>query len=151
MVWRSTHAGWLDVDWQTDAAQTLTALQVEPVGWLVVDHYALDSRWERELRPTCRRLMVIDDLADRSHDCDLLLDQNLGREAADYAGLVPPDSMILVGPKYALLRPEFAADMPERCSDLEMHIIEKAGHWVNREQTEAFNGYLIPWLKRRFA
>ncbi len=40
--------------------------------------------------------------------------------------------------------------MPERCSDLEMHTIERAGHWVNREQTAAFNGYLIPWLKNYF-
>jgi UDP-2,4-diacetamido-2,4,6-trideoxy-beta-L-altropyranose hydrolase len=106
------HAAWLEAGWQTDASQTRAAMKGNTADWLVVDHYALDSHWERELRPACRRLMVIDDLADRSHDCDLLLDQNLGREAADYAGLVPPDSMILVGPKYALLRPEFAALRP---------------------------------------
>jgi len=52
--------------------------------------------------------MVIDDLADRPHDCDLLLDQSLGREAADYAGLLPPAATPLIGPGYALLRPEFA-------------------------------------------
>ncbi len=52
--------------------------------------------------------MVIDDLADRSHDCDLLLDQNLGREVGSYSQLVPPKCTVLVGPHYALLRPEFA-------------------------------------------
>ena len=52
--------------------------------------------------------MVIDDLADRPHDCDLLLDQNLGHAAADYDGLVPERCTRLVGPRYALLRPEFA-------------------------------------------
>jgi spore coat polysaccharide biosynthesis predicted glycosyltransferase SpsG len=54
---------------------TMQALQPD---LLIVDHYALDIRWEDRLRPLCRRLMVIDDLADRSHQCDLLLDQNLG-------------------------------------------------------------------------
>ena len=68
-------------------------------------------------------------------------------------GVAPLDlpCIMLMAERDPALRPEFAADMPERCSDLEMHIIEKAGHWVNREQTAEFNGYLIPWLKKHFA
>lgn len=58
-------------------------------------------------------MMVIDDLADRSHVCDLLLDQNLGRVAGDYRGLIPPDCKLLIGSKYALLRPEFAQQRSE--------------------------------------
>ena len=49
------------------------------------------------------------------------------------------------------LRPEFADDMPERCSDLEMHVIKDAAHWVQQEQPEAFNQLLLHWLKARFA
>jgi len=105
----SPHATWLSTDWATDAEQTLTALSGAIVDWLIVDHYALDARWEKQLRAACRHLMVIDDLADRCHDCDVLLDQNLNRRAADYAALVSRDCTVLVGPKYALLRPEFAA------------------------------------------
>jgi UDP-4-amino-4,6-dideoxy-N-acetyl-beta-L-altrosamine N-acetyltransferase len=56
--------------------------------------------------------MVIDDLADRPHDCDLLLDQNLGRKSSDYSGLVPQSCQTLIGPQYALLRPEFAELRP---------------------------------------
>jgi UDP-2,4-diacetamido-2,4,6-trideoxy-beta-L-altropyranose hydrolase len=52
--------------------------------------------------------MVIDDLADRTHDCDLLLDQNLGRQESDYLRSVPTACTKLIGPEYALLRPEFA-------------------------------------------
>jgi UDP-2,4-diacetamido-2,4,6-trideoxy-beta-L-altropyranose hydrolase len=74
----------------------------------VVDHYALDRRWEQALRPHTRRLMAIDDLADRPHDCDLLLDQNLGRQAEDYGGLLSSHAQAMIGPGYALLRPEFA-------------------------------------------
>ncbi len=106
---RSNYAAWLGVDWATDAAQTKVGVGETAVDWLIVDHYALDARWEKTLHPLCRKLMVIDDLADRPHDCDLLLDQNLGRDVGDYSQLVPEGCTVLAGPRYALLRPEFAA------------------------------------------
>lgn len=102
------HADWLGTDWQADARDSQAAIKAEQLDWLVVDHYAIDYRWEQCLRPFCQRMMVIDDLADRSHVCDVLLDQNLGRVADDYLALIPPDCKFLIGPKYALLRPEFA-------------------------------------------
>lgn len=104
-----SHGHWLGTSWTQDAAQTLQALDGLVADWLVTDHYALDSRWETTVGPACRRLMVIDDLADRKHDCDLLLDQSLGRKHIDYQDLVPRECCLLTGPKYALLRPEFAA------------------------------------------
>jgi len=106
------HVSWLGTDWATDAQQALSLLKDKPVDWLITDHYAIDARWERTMRPLYQRLMVIDDLADRPHDCDLLLDQNLGRNPSDYADLVSPTSKILAGSQYALLRPEFAALRP---------------------------------------
>ncbi len=102
------HVSWLSTDWATDAEQSQRALGQESVDWLVVDHYALDRSWEQAMRPYCRKLMVIDDLADRPHDCDLLLDQNLGRTEQDYADLLQGSTQTLIGTKYALLRPEFA-------------------------------------------
>lgn len=108
----SQHQAWLGADWQTDARQVLAIIDGGPVDWLIVDHYALDHGWERAVRPACRRLMVIDDLADRRHDCDLLLDQNFGREAGDYAQLVPKHCKVLAGSRFVLLRPEFAALRP---------------------------------------
>lgn len=106
------HANWLGAEWVDDTQQSLHALAENPGGpaadWLVVDHYALDARWEQVMRPACRRLMVIDDLADRPHDCDLLLDQSLGRTQEAYAGLLPEAAITLIGPSYALLRPDFS-------------------------------------------
>jgi UDP-2,4-diacetamido-2,4,6-trideoxy-beta-L-altropyranose hydrolase len=106
---RPAHARWLGCDWQADAQQTRAILATVQPDWLVVDHYALDQRWEATLQPYYQKLLVIDDLADRAHRCDMLLDQNLGREAQDYASLVPAACRVLAGPRYALLRPEFAA------------------------------------------
>jgi len=101
------HAHWAGVEWAQDAAETRDALDGAP-DWLVIDHYALDARWQRAVCPSGTRRMVIDDLADRPHDCDLLLDQNLGHAAGDYDGLVPDRCTRLMGPRHALLRPEFA-------------------------------------------
>ncbi len=103
------HSSWLGCPWEIDAEHTKTILSQDVPDWLVVDHYALDARWEHALQGNYKKLMVIDDLADRPHVCDLLLDQNLGREAGDYDTLVPVHCRRLIGPSYALLRPEFAA------------------------------------------
>lgn len=73
----------------------------------MVDHYGLDACWESSLRSCCRKIMVIDDLSDRSHDCDLLLDQNL-RDNNPYRDLLPESAEVLIGPKFALLRDEFS-------------------------------------------
>ncbi|MDS1140034.1 UDP-2,4-diacetamido-2,4,6-trideoxy-beta-L-altropyranose hydrolase [Pusillimonas sp. SM2304] len=103
-----SHAAWLGCDWQVDAEQTRMSLNGLRADWLVLDHYALDLRWERAVCDPCMKLAVIDDLADRAHECDLLVDQNLGRTASDYQGLLPEHSHLLIGPSYGLLRPEFA-------------------------------------------
>lgn len=106
---RDDYAAWLGVTQQEDADQTITAVDKQQCDWLVVDHYALDELWEARLRPHTRKLMVIDDLADRPHNCDMLLDQNYaagGRER--YRAWVPAHCQLLLGPRYALLSQEFA-------------------------------------------
>ena len=52
--------------------------------------------------------MVIDDLADRKHQCNILLDQTFGRKKEDYSVFTSKDCQLLLGSQYALLRPEFA-------------------------------------------
>lgn len=103
------HSAWLGTSQRTDALQTLQALAGRHWDWLVVDHYALDGRWESALRQAGGRVLVIDDLADRNHDCEFLLDQNLHADMdARYEGKVPGRCQLLLGPSYALLREEFS-------------------------------------------
>jgi UDP-2,4-diacetamido-2,4,6-trideoxy-beta-L-altropyranose hydrolase len=106
----NAHASWLEVPWSQDAEETAVALRnFGYVDWLIVDHYALDAKWEKDLRRAAGNIMIIDDLADRRHDCDLLLDQNLYKDMEDrYSGLLPTGCEQLLGPRFALLRPEFA-------------------------------------------
>jgi UDP-2,4-diacetamido-2,4,6-trideoxy-beta-L-altropyranose hydrolase len=102
------HAEWLGVTQGADAKDTIHALSDQSWDWLVVDHYALDAYWESALRNTARQIMVIDDIADRQHDCDILLDQNFYPDMdTRYTGKVPVYCRLLLGPRYALLRGEF--------------------------------------------
>lgn len=90
-----------------DAKQTLAQL-TQQYQLLVVDHYALAATYCTALRQQCRQIMAIDDLANRVHDCDILLDQNLYPQLEQrYAGLLPQHCLQLLGPRYALLRQEF--------------------------------------------
>jgi UDP-2,4-diacetamido-2,4,6-trideoxy-beta-L-altropyranose hydrolase len=95
-------------DVQDDAAATAQAVGAAGCDAIVVDHYSMDVTWERALRPACRVLMAIDDLAGRTHAVDLLLDQNLGRRSTDYDPLLPPETQRLIGPDFALLRSDFS-------------------------------------------
>lgn len=96
-------------DWKEDAGNARAVLQHSSWDWLVVDHYALDANWQRLLRHHAKRVMVIDDLANRTHDCELLLDQNLYADPGTrYEALVPCNTVQLLGPEYALLNPGFA-------------------------------------------
>ncbi|WP_456415743.1 UDP-2,4-diacetamido-2,4,6-trideoxy-beta-L-altropyranose hydrolase [Thiolapillus sp.] len=104
------HATWLKVSQEQDAAETIQALSNRKTDWLIVDHYALDARWHQKLRKHTQKIFVIDDLADRKLDCDLLLDQTYGRKAEEYTKhLINKKCRALIGSRYALLRPEFPA------------------------------------------
>jgi UDP-2,4-diacetamido-2,4,6-trideoxy-beta-L-altropyranose hydrolase len=74
---------------------------------VVVDHYAISATWEAEAADAGARVMVIDDIAAASHEADALLNQNLGFDRVDYGSLVRPTTTLLLGPSYALLRPDF--------------------------------------------
>lgn len=102
-----THLGASQED---DAEETIAALRSVRVDWLVVDHYSIDSLWERRLRRLTDNVLVVDDLTDRTHDCDVLLNQNMVASAPElYDHHLPESCRTLLGPRYALLDSDFAA------------------------------------------
>lgn len=102
------HADWLNASQCVDAEASRQVLYGQDWDWLVVDHYALDSRWETAFRQSAMNILVIDDIADRQHDCDVLLDQNYYADMETrYTAKVPAHCRQLLGPRYALLRDEF--------------------------------------------
>lgn len=100
---------WLTVTQEQDAAETVALIQeIGKVDRVVVDSYAIDETWEKLVRPYTNEIFVIDDLANRKHDCDILLDQNFYLNKDErYIGLVPEHCELLLGPEHALLREEF--------------------------------------------
>ena len=95
---------------EVDAECTAAALAGRPAHWMVVDNYALGAPWESAMRARGARILAIDDLADRDHECDVLLDQNyLPDGESRYRGRVPQQCVLLIGPRFALLAPEYRA------------------------------------------
>ena len=117
---RKLYQEWLGCSQAEDAHQTLEALnkrKIKNCDWLIVDHYGLDAQWEaqvinglpKEITPK-PNLLVIDDLADRQHVADILVDQNyFGSETEyRYLDLVPKTCKKLLGPRYAILGAEYS-------------------------------------------
>ncbi|WP_445397086.1 UDP-2,4-diacetamido-2,4,6-trideoxy-beta-L-altropyranose hydrolase [Zobellella sp. An-6] len=104
-----THSDWLGASQHQDAERCKVILEQLKPHWLIIDHYAIDHYWQTAMRAYCVKIMVIDDLADRIHDCDLLLDQNFSSNSATrYAEVTPVHCIRLLGPEYALLQPKYA-------------------------------------------
>lgn len=103
----SEYQRWLGVTEQKDAQETLAILTEQPVDWIIVDHYALSAVWQQVVRQQVGRIVVIDDLANRLHDADIILDCGLAHTSSDYEKLNNRKCHYLMGPRYALLRPEF--------------------------------------------
>lgn len=100
---------WLGCSWQIDADETNEILKSVQPEWLIVDHYSIDVKWEEALAKDYMNLMVIDDIANRDHSCNILLDQNLFiNMKSRYEKHVSSQCLQLLGPKYALLQAEYS-------------------------------------------
>lgn len=110
---------------EADEPGVLARRWPEGPDWLVVDHYGLGADFETSCRPWARNIMVLDDLADRTHDCEVLLDQNLGRENGAYSALVPEGCGVLLGPasRFCAASSGTPAKMPWRAEPT-------AGRWA---------------------
>lgn len=110
-VKQHAHSEWLGASESDDFAECQPILQALKPDWLIIDHYAIGKNWEQQAKRLLPNLKIlaIDDLADRTHDCEILLDQNFGRKNEDYQPLVPSHCQRLLGTRYTLLRDEFAS------------------------------------------
>lgn len=145
----NSYSHWLGVSLETDAWQTgrVLAASRHTIDWLIVDHYALDKRWESRMRQYVKKIMVIDDLANRLHDCDVLLDQNYHENGElRYRGLVPEGCRVLLGPKFSLLRSEFKKarkNLRMRDGRVKRILIFFGASDLTNETTKAINAILM--------
>ena len=103
------HEGWLTTDWQTDADQTIKSLSGQQVAMVIVDHYAIDARWQQRVADALNcRMVAIDDLADRPLAVDLIIDHNHADDhARKYQAANLSGAPILGGPRHAMLAERF--------------------------------------------
>lgn len=108
------HASWAGVSWAQDAHDTIAALREWRPDWLAIDHYSFDSRWHTAVRHALGcRILVVDDLADRDLDADILVDHNwCDDHRFKYGSHATRVSRLLGGPRYALLGPDYAIAQP---------------------------------------
>jgi len=133
----SDESTWLGSTPEEDARETAAALAGEHVDWLVVDHYGADARWHRLLRSTAERVLAIDDIANRPHDADILLDQGYPAAGTErrYDALTDSRCRKLLGPRYALLQPiyrEVRPLLPERSGTVRQVLVSFGAHDATR-------------------
>ncbi len=111
----AAYTEWLGTSWQEDAKESLDALKKHALDWMIVDHYAIDKRWESQIAEQIPHVLAIDDLANREHDCKILVDTGFhANSALRYQKLVPTNCKVLYGPRYLFLRDEFIAALKKR-------------------------------------
>lgn len=146
------YQSWLVVGWKEDAYQVAQVLERNSYDWLIVDHYGVDKRWEASLRGVVKSMLVIDDLANREHVCEVLLDQTYLRKESEYYNFVSPGTVFLCGTRFALLREEFnlyrSASLSRReLPKLESSVISLGGTDPNNITVDilrAFEGIRLP-------
>jgi UDP-2,4-diacetamido-2,4,6-trideoxy-beta-L-altropyranose hydrolase len=129
---------------QEDAKDCQTALGARRFDWVMVDHYDLGNTWETAMRAIAGQILAIDDLG-RTHDCDLLLDQNCANPKHDlYRHALPAHCEVLLGPRFALMRPEFAelrpASLRRARSELARLLVFMGGSDPSNETCKALEG-----------
>lgn len=107
---RFNYLTWIGATIENDVYECMKIIQSlkQEIDWMIVDHYGIDEDWELVIKKHVNRILVIDDLANRKHNCDILLDQNFTYNYEKrYNHLVNKDALKLLGPKYTILREEF--------------------------------------------
>jgi UDP-2,4-diacetamido-2,4,6-trideoxy-beta-L-altropyranose hydrolase len=105
---RSAHARIMLAGTDEPLAQALAGVGAGTADLLVFDVFCSGAREESAARPATRLLVVIDDMHDRPHDCDVLVNTNALATPSHYVGIVPEGCRLFLGPSYAPLAPAFA-------------------------------------------
>ncbi|MFI8553664.1 UDP-2,4-diacetamido-2,4,6-trideoxy-beta-L-altropyranose hydrolase [Psychrobacter sp. NPDC077938] len=149
------HLNWLGVSQEQDAQEFINAVTKQHIDMIVIDHYSIDSTWENIVKNAISLpIAVIDDLANRKHTCDLLIDQNYWPNLnSRYDDLVSGHCSRLLGPKYSLLRDEFVSlreSKAQKPSDELKTILVNFGGVGNMEVWKIFLPALVKYNKFKF-
>jgi len=96
------------VDLAHDFEQTCAAIDHWRAAVLVVDSYDIKADYLTRIREHVRLVVAIDDLGDENRPVDLVVNGGASAAALSYSAL--PSTRFLLGPRYVMLREEFAQE-----------------------------------------
>ena len=105
---KSNYESWIKISFSEDAKEVINILQKKEIDLLIVDHYALDIKWEKILKKYVKKILVIDDLVNRNHFCDILIDPTYDRKPIDYQSLTNKNCIVFSGSDYAIINSKFS-------------------------------------------
>ncbi len=92
-----------------DANRTIALAREQRADWIVVDGYQFGADYQRGLKAAGFKVLFLDDYGHAAHYfADLVLNQNAQADEKMYDAR-EPYTRLLLGPRYCLLRREFAA------------------------------------------
>ena len=141
-VWRIPPL--LPFDTKEDTKETIKIIRDKKLDWIILDSYHLSYEWEQKVAKHAKKIMVLDDLANRKHLCDILLDQNYYKnKEIRYDGLLKAETTKLLGPSFALIRDEFlrVRDLPKEKRDYTRILVSFGG-----SDTHDITSRILVWL-----
>lgn len=115
----------LPVDLERDFEQTSDAIRRLQANVLVVDSYDIDADYLTRIRDSRNILVAVDDNADRRLPVDVVINGNAYAPSLMYEVL--PETVLLLGARYAILRKEFRAARERRIHDQATKILITIG------------------------
>ncbi|MAF76562.1 MAG: UDP-2,4-diacetamido-2,4,6-trideoxy-beta-L-altropyranose hydrolase [Halobacteriovoraceae bacterium] len=99
---------WLGCSVEEDVREVICQIKDLNFNAVFVDHYSIDKRWEKKIKSKCRKVVVIDDLGDRQHSCDYIVDPNYASLESKFLGSGSEViEKLLLGTKYTILKSDF--------------------------------------------
>ena len=103
-----TYQDWLGISEELDASEFILASGKENFEFLIVDSYSLNQAWQINVSKKIPKICVLDDLANRLHSADFLINPSFNAKSNSYKKFVPDNCLVLAGHKYALLDSSFS-------------------------------------------
>ncbi len=113
-------------DFEGDIGQTLKIAGECKAGWIAIDGYHFDLRYQQAVRAGGYKLLYTDDYCHLSrYEADILLNQNLNYK--DFVYTINSDCVKCFGIEYALIRREFRNRRPSHASGSSDHLLVLMG------------------------
>lgn len=129
---------WLGENEIQDAEKIIYIIQENQlqIDWLIIDHYAINEKWENKVSPYVKNICVIDDFTNRKHNCNMLINQQITQEEGiiKYKNIINPNCKIYCGNNYLLLHPKYFKYCSIEKND-EKHFLERINIFMGGADT----------------